>query len=122
MAKTTIKNLELTIFRKVRKNGKGKEFDTFFATKNNGDNFNIDGNDCGATINIKLWDEVSDTLLESLGDGADFPVGVVLSPEDFYVKRKTADNSLGVSCIYYTLHIKSVTKVTEPVIKQIVVE
>lgn len=122
MAKTTAKNLELTIFKKTRKNGKGKEFDTFFATKNNGDNFIIDGNDCGATINVKLWDEVSDELLETLGDGGDFPVGVVLSQGDFYTKRKTADNSLGVSCIYYTIYIKSVSQITEPVIKQISVE
>lgn len=122
MAKTVKETMELTIFAKERKPEKGKAFMTYFATKNDGTQFMCDGEEVGETINIKLWDEA----LDEIGDASDndnvFPVGVVVSKSNLYVKKKLAENAMGVTCIYYTIHIKSIDEVIEPVIKTIDVE
>ena len=122
MAKTVKETMELTIFATQRKPEKGKAFDTYFATKNDGSQFVCDGDEVGETINIKLWDEALDQINDACeGDNA-FPVGVVISKANRYVKKKVAENKMGVSCIYYTIHIKSIDEIIEPVIKTIDVE
>lgn len=119
MAKTVKETMELTIFAKERKPEKGKAFMTYFATKNDGTQFMCDGYEVGETINIKLWDEALDQINDASEDDNVFPVGVVVSKSNLYVKKKVAENAMGVSCIYYTIHIKSIDEIVEPVIKQI---
>lgn len=119
MAKTVKETMELTIFAKERKPEKGKAFMTYFATKNDGTQFMCDGDEVGETINIKLWDEALDQINDASEDDNVFPVGVVVSKSNLYVKKKVAENAMGVSCIYYTIHIKSIDEIVEPVIKQI---
>ena len=119
MAKTVKETMELTIFAKERKPEKGKAFMTYFATKNDGTQFMCDGDEVGETINIKLWDEALDQINDASEDENVFPVGVVVSKSNRYVKKKVAENAMGVSCIYYTIHIKSIDEIVEPVIKQI---
>lgn len=119
MAKTVKETMELTIFAKERKPEKGKAFMTYFATKNDGTQFMCDGYEVGETINIKLWDEALDQINDASEDENVFPVGVVVSKSNLYVKKKVAENAMGVSCIYYTIHIKSIDEIVEPVIKQI---
>lgn len=122
MAKTTTNKLELTIFRKERTPKKGKPFDTYFATKNDGTDFIIDGEPSGATVNVKFWDEPLEDLQGDKED-AEFPVGLVLTEDiDYYLTSKRADNAMGVSCVYYTIHIKSFTEIVDPVIKKISVK
>ena len=115
MPKTVKETMELTIFATQRKPEKGKPFDTYFATKNDGTQFICDGEEVGETINIKLWDEALDQINA-------FPVGVVVSKANRYVKKKVAENKMGVSCIYYTIHIKAIDEIIEPVIKTIEIE
>lgn len=119
MAKTVKETMELTIFATQRKPEKGKPFDTYFATKNDGSQFVCDGDEVGETINIKLWDEALDKINDAAEDENAFPVGVVVSKRNLYVKKKVAENKMGVSCIYYTIHIKSIDEIIEPVIKTI---
>lgn len=119
MAKAVKETMELTIFAKERKPEKGKAFMTYFATKNDGTQFMCDGDEVGETINIKLWDEALDQINDNAEDDNVFPVGVVVSKSNLYVKKKVAENAMGVSCIYYTIHIKSIDEIVEPVIKQI---
>lgn len=119
MAKIVKETMELTIFAKERKPEKGKAFMTYFATKNDGTQFICDGDEVGETINIKLWDEALDQINDASEDDNVFPVGVVVSKSNLYVKKKVAENAMGVSCIYYTIHIKSIDEIVEPVIKQI---
>lgn len=119
MAKTVKETMELTIFAKERKPEKGKAFMTYFATKNDGTQFMCDGDEVGETINIKLWDEALDQINDASEDENVFPVGVVVSKSNLYVKKKVAENAMGVSCIYYTIHIKSIDEIVKPVIKQI---
>lgn len=119
MAKTVKEKMELTIFAKERKPEKGKAFMTYFATKNDGTQFICDGEEVGETINIKLWDEALDDINNASDDDNAFPVGVVVSKSNLYVKKKLAENAMGVTCIYYTIHIKSIDEVIEPVIKTI---
>lgn len=122
MPKTVKETMELTIFATQRKPEKGKPFDTYFATKNDGTQFICDGEEVGETINIKLWDEALDQINDAAGEGNAFPVGVVVSKANRYVKKKVAENKMGVSCIYYTIHIKAIDEIVEPVIKTIDVE
>ena len=122
MPKTVKDTMELTIFAKERKPEKGKAFTTYFATKNDGTQFMCDGVEVGETINIKLWDEALDTINDSVEDDNVFPVGVVVKKSDIYVKKKIGENAMGVACTYYTIHIKSIAQVVEPVVKTIDVE
>ncbi len=122
MAKTVKDTMELTIFAKERKPEKGKAFMTYFATKNDGTQFMCDGEEVGETINIKLWDEALDQINDNAEDDNAFPVGVVVSKSNLYVKKKVAENAMGVSCVYYTIHIKDIDEIIEPVIKTIELE
>lgn len=122
MAKTVKETMELTIFAKERKPEKGKAFMTYFATKNDGTQFMCDGEEVGETINIKLWDEALDQINDNAEDDNAFPVGVVVSKSNLYVKKKVAENAMGVSCVYYTIHIKDIDEIIEPVIKTIELE
>ena len=122
MAKTVKDTLELTIFAKERKPEKGKAFMTYFATKNDNTQFVCDGEEVGETINIKLWDEALDDINDNADDDNVFPVGVVVKKSDIYVKKKIGENAMGVACVYYTIHIKRIDSIIEPVVKVIDVE
>lgn len=123
MAKTVKDTMELTIFAKERKPEKGKAFTTYFATKNDGTQFICDGEEVGETINIKLWEEAEQQVYDAREQyDSYFPAGVVVKKSDIYVKKKIGENAMGVACTYYTIHIKSIAQVIEPVVKTIDVE